>query len=162
MKAHPGKLESLPLGTFAVTSTPEAGIPPGVVFCLRAEGDAATKAFEPGYPLAPHYLLHVGDDGAVLLPFTQAKAVLDRLKRISVGRDLPDAGAYARFEKATKRGEDMSHACKLLSAAVASIIGKKEERAVASLFSPGGTHAMKGEFAGINDFEVVAFLIILP
>jgi hypothetical protein len=30
------------------------------------------------------------------------------------------------------------------------------------LFSPGGTHAMKGEFAGINDFEVVAFLVVLP
>jgi hypothetical protein len=26
----------------------------------------------------------------------------------------------------------------------------------------GGTHAMKGEFAGINDFEVVAFLVALP
>jgi hypothetical protein len=38
LKAHPGKLESLPLGTFTVTSTPETGIPPGIVFCLRAEG----------------------------------------------------------------------------------------------------------------------------
>jgi SNF2 family DNA or RNA helicase len=162
LKAHPGKLEALPLGSFAVTSTPEAGIPPGIVFCLRAEGEAAAKSFEPGYPLAPHYLVHVGDDGTVLLPFTQAKAVLDRLKRISVGRDLPDAEAYGRFDKATKQGEDMTHARKLLSAAVASVIGKKEERAVASLFTPGGTTAMKGEFAGINDFEVVAFLVILP
>jgi hypothetical protein len=51
---------------------------------------------------------------------------------------------------------------KLLAAAVGSIVGKKEERAVASLFSPGGTHAIKGEFAGINDFEVVAFLVVLP
>ena len=162
LKAHPGKIESLPLGTFAVTSTPEAGIPPGIVFCLRAEGDAAAKSFEPGYPLAPHYLVHVGDDGTALLPFSQAKTVLDRLKRISVGRDLPDAEAYARFDKATQQGEDMAHARKLLSAAVASVIGKKEERAVASLFAPGGTHAMKGEFAGINDFEVVAYLVILP
>src|SRR3546814_13007862 len=40
--------------------------------------------------------------------------------------------------------------------------GKSEERAIASLFSPGGTHALKGEFAGINDFEVVAFVVILP
>jgi hypothetical protein len=31
-----------------------------------------------------------------------------------------------------------------------------------SLFSPGGTHAKKGEFLGINDFEVVAFLVVLP
>ena len=45
---------------------------------------------------------------------------------------------------------------------LASVVGKSEERAVASLFSPGGTHAIKGEFAGINDFEVVAFLVVLP
>ncbi len=162
MKAHPGSLETLPLGTFAVTTTPEADIPPGIVFCLKAEGDAAVKSMEPGYPLAPYYLVHVGDDAATLLPFTQAKAVLDRLKRVCVGRDLPDAGAYSRFDKATKRGDDMSHASRLLSAAVASIVGKKEERAVASLFTPGGTTAMKGEFLGINDFEVVAFLVLLP
>ena len=162
LKAHPGKLESLPLGTFAVTSTPETGIPPGIVFCLRAEGEAAAKSFEPGYPLAPHYLVHIGDDATTLLPFTQAKTVLDRLKRVCVGRDLPDAEACDRFDKTTKQGEDMTQARRLLSAAVASVIGKKEERAVASLFTPGGTHAMKGEFAGINDFEVVAYLVILP
>jgi hypothetical protein len=162
LKAHPGKLEGLPLGTFAVTTTPEAGIPPGIVFCLRAEGEAAARSFEPGYPLAPHYLVHIGDDTTTLLPFTQAKTVLDRLKRVCVGRDLPDAEACDRFDKATKQGEDMAQACRLLSAAVASVIGKKEERAVASLFTPGGTHAMKGEFAGINDFEVVAYLVILP
>jgi hypothetical protein len=56
----------------------------------------------------------------------------------------------------------MSTTQQLLAKAVASVVGKKEERAVASLFSPGGTHAMKGEFAGINDFEVVAFLVVLP
>jgi hypothetical protein len=56
----------------------------------------------------------------------------------------------------------MSHAQSLLAKAVATIVGKKEERAVASLFTPGGTHAQKGEFAGSNDFEVVAFLVILP
>lgn len=162
LKAHPGKLEAMPPGAFAVTSTPETGIPPGVVFCLRAESEAATKSFEPGYPLAPHYLVHVGDDGMVLLPFTQAKTALDRLKRICVGRDLPDEEACARFDKATKQGEDMAHTRKLLAAAVASVIGKKEERSVASLFIPGGTHALKGEFAGINDFEVLAYLVILP
>ena len=162
LKAHPGQLESLPLGSFAVTRTPEVGIPPGVVFCLRAEGDAAAKTFEPGYPLAPHYLVHVGDDGTTLLPFTQAKTILDRLKRICVGRDLPDAEACSHFDLSTRQGADMTRVQHLLSAAVSAVIGKKEERAVASLFTPGGTHAMKGEFAGINDFEVVAFLVILP
>jgi hypothetical protein len=32
---------------------------------------------------------------------------------------------------------------------------------VASLFSPGGTRALKGEFAGFNEFEVVAYLVLL-
>jgi hypothetical protein len=49
----------------------------------------------------------------------------------------------------------------LLQQAIASVVGKSQERAVASLFSPGGTHAKKGEFAGMGDFEVVAFLVIV-
>ncbi len=159
--AHPGRLETLPLGTMAVTTTPEAGLPPGIIFCLRAEGPAASKSFEPGYPLAPHYLVHLGQDGAVLVPFNQAKQVLDRLRRVCVGRDLPDAEACARLDQQTRQGENMANAQKLLSAALASVVGKKEERAVASLFQPGGTHALKGEFAGTNDFEVVAYLVIM-
>ena len=165
LKEHPGKLESLPFGSFAVTTTQtvgEAVIPPGVIFCLRAVGESALKAIEPGYPLAPHYVVHVGDDGTVLLPFTQVKQLLDRIKRLTIGRDLPDAGACDRFDKATRSGKDMSAAQDLLATAVASVVGKKEERAIASLFTPGGTHAMKGEFQGINDFEVVAFLVVLP
>jgi SNF2 family DNA or RNA helicase len=165
VKEHPGKLDGLLFGTYAVTSTQtvgEATIPPGVIFCLRAMGESALKATEPGYPLVPYYLVHVSDDGAVLLPFTQVVQVLDRMKRLSIGRDLPDAEASARFDKTTRNGRDMEKVQDLLGAAVASVVGKKEERAVASLFTPGGTHAMKAEFLGINDFEVVAFLVVLP
>ncbi|PZM86323.1 MAG: helicase [Candidatus Melainabacteria bacterium] len=156
---HREECERLPFGTFAVTS--DGNIPSGIIFCLRAVGDMGLKAVEPGYPLAPHYVVHVDDSGAVVLPFTQAKQVLDRLKRLCLGRDHADASACARYDKATKHGLDMSRAQDLLGKAVASIIGKKEERAVASLFSPGGTHAIKGEFLGINDFEVMAFLVVL-
>jgi SNF2 family DNA or RNA helicase len=162
VKAHPGFLENLPLGTCGITSTTEAEIAPGIIFCLRAEGAAAQRIPETGYPLGAHYLVHIGDDGTVLLPYTQAKQILDRIKRLCLGRNLPDAGACARFDKVTKQGEDMRAAQRLLAAAVASIVGKTKERAVASLFTPGGTHAMKGEFAGINDFEVLAYLVVLP
>lgn len=161
LRAHPGKLDSLPLGAFAVTTTLDADIPPGIVFCLRAEGVAAEKAIDPDYPLAPHYLVHVDDYATVVLPYTQAKRTLDVLKRLCAGRDLPDAGACARFDKASKHGEDMRHAQRLLAASVASIVGKGQERAVASLFSPGGTHALNGEFAGTSDFEVLAYLVVL-
>ena len=162
LKANPGVLETLPAGSFAVTTTTEVDIAPGIIFCLRAEGAAARRIPEAGYPLGTHYLVHVGDNGSVILPYTQAKQILDRLKRLCLGRDMADAGACARYDKATKQGEEMLAAQRLLAAAVASVAGKNQERAVASLFTPGGTHAMKGEFAGINDFEVMAYLVILP
>ncbi|WP_236575266.1 DEAD/DEAH box helicase [Sphingobium sp. S6] len=167
LRDHRDQLETLPLGTYAVVSglEPTASdndLPPGVIFCLRAVGDAAAHAAEPGYPLSPNFVVHVGDEGEVLLPYTQAKQVLDRLKKTAIGRDFPDAEACARFDKDTRLGRDMESYQSLLARAVASIAGKSEERAIASLFSPGGTHALKGEFAGINDFEVVAFVVILP
>ena len=164
-KEHPGQLEQLSFGTVAVTTANDSGdpaIPPGIIFCLRAEGPAAAKYAEPSYPLAPYYLVHIGEDGSVLLSYTQAKQVLDRLKRLCISRDLSDPQICARYDKITKDGKEMSSAQELLAKAVVSVAGKKEEHAVASLFTPGGTHAMKGEFQGINDFEVIAFVVILP
>src|ERR1044071_1259990 len=61
LKAHPGKLEAIPLGACAVTTTAEADVPPGILFCLRAEGPAAERFVDQGYPLAPVYLIHVGE-----------------------------------------------------------------------------------------------------
>ncbi len=161
LRERPDALANLPPGVYAVTTEADAETPPGIIFCLRAAGPAAARSFEPGYPLAPHYLVHVGDNGAVLLPFTQARRILDRLKRLCLGRDLPDAGACARFQRMTRGDRDMHHAQRLLAAAVASVTGKSDERALASLFAPGGTHPMVGEFAGIDEFEVVAFLVVL-
>ena len=166
MRDHPSALEGMPLGAYAVTSSIDADIEPGIIFCLQA-GDPGTGKVPAGagsgdYPLAPIYLAHVGDDGTTLLAYPQANRILDRLKRLALGRELPDIGASNRYDKLTRHGEDMRHAQKLLASAVASVVGKNEERAVASLFSPGGTHAMKGEFSGAGDFEVLAFLVVLP
>ena len=163
LREHKARLDALPPGSYAVTTSQADGdnaIPPGVIFCLRAEGDAA-QAADANYPLHPHYLVHVGENGDVLLSHTQAKQVLDHLKKLCIGRDAPEVEACDRFDKATRFGRDMEPYQKLLSRAVAAIVGKQEERAVASLFSPGGTHAIKGEFAGSSDFEVVAFLVVL-
>jgi hypothetical protein len=161
LRLHPGMLESLPLGAWSTVTAPPAEVPPGIVFCLRAEGAAATLPVSEGYPLAPHYLLHVGGDGAVLLSYLQAKQILDRMKRACYGRDLLDASAVSRQDQETRYGEDMGSAQRMLSAAIASVLGKNEELAVESLFSPGGTHGFKGEVRGANDFEVVAWLAVL-
>lgn len=165
LKNNQKLLERMPLGVFSVieiNSVEEIALKPGVIFCLRAEGETDIKLTDPGYPLAPYYMVYIGDDGTALLPFTQVKQILDRLRKLCIGRDYPDTEACNRFDKETRSGENMSSIQKLLASAISSIVGKKEEKAVASLFSPGGTHAGKGDFAGINDFEVVAFLVLLP
>src|SRR3546814_11549422 len=76
-------------------------------FCLRAVGDAAAHAAEPGYPLSPNFDVHVGDEGEVLLPYTEAKQVLDRLKKTALGRDFPDSEACAPLDHDTRLGRDM-------------------------------------------------------
>lgn len=165
LRAHqPTALEQQPQGIFAVIAagSEQDDTPPGVIFCLHAEGAHAQSLADPGYPLSPFFLVHVGQDGSVLLSHTQAKKVLDRLRKASLGRDLPDATAMARFNRATKQGQDMSQWQKHLATAISAIVGKKEERGVASLFTSGGTHALKDEIAGANDFEVLAYLVVLP
>jgi SNF2 family DNA or RNA helicase len=158
----PGAFDAAPLGVCAVVSTDVAEVPAGVIFCLRCESQAAGATAAEGYPLAPHYLVHVGEDGTVLLTHTQAKKILDRLKRSCVNRQTIDSAAVDRFDRVTKAGADTRLAQKQLAAAVAAILGRAEEKAVESLFSPGGTQAARGEFAGTNDFEVVAYLAVLP
>jgi hypothetical protein len=162
-KDHLAILESLPFGSFSVVASGggENPLQPGVFFCLRAEGEGQAT-HDDGYPLAPYYLVYVGDDGSVVLPYNQAKQILDRVKKTCIGRDLPDAMACSRFDKVTRDGENMVAITSKLATAVSSVVGKKEERAVASLFTPGGTHALKGEFAGSRDFEVVSYIVVLP
>lgn len=48
----------------------------------------------------------------------------------------------------------------MLEAAITSIIGKTEEKGVESLFSRGGTVLTQDHFKGIEDFEVISYLII--
>ena len=161
-KEHPEELASIPNGAFSVTISSEADISPGIVFCLKLTDEKAQRLFECNYPLAPYALIHVFEDGrTVLLDYPQAKKCLDLLKQVSTGKEIPDLRAFSLFNKATKNGADMTKAQRCLSSAVLSISGKSQERAVESLFRPGGTHALKGEFAGQDDVEVIAWLAIL-
>ena len=49
---------------------------------------------------------------------------------------------------------------KLLGDAIGSIINVKEESDIASLFSPGETSALRGDIKGLEDFELITFLVV--
>ncbi len=48
----------------------------------------------------------------------------------------------------------------LLDQAIHSMIERQQEQDVDSLFSPGKTSALMGEIAGLEDFELISFLVI--
>jgi len=96
----------------------------------------------------------------VTYPFTQSKKILDVLKKQGLGNRHPDIRAVERMNAVTGRGKDMSHYRTLLECAVSSIIGKSEEKGVESLFSRGGTLMTKESFQGMEDFEVISYMIV--
>ena len=164
-KEHSSVLAQQHLGIYAPVFAENQELPPGAIFCLQAAGKAALDAIEPGYPLAPYYLVYVAQDGCIVLPYTQARQTLDRLKRACSGSATSpavQAAAWVAFHRQTGSGEHMELYQGLLAKAIAHVTGKREERAIASLFSPGGTYAQRGEFAGMADYEVMTFLVVLP
>lgn len=48
----------------------------------------------------------------------------------------------------------------LLSAAVRSMIEVKEEKDIDSLFTGGKTTALTNTISGLDDFELIAFLVV--
>lgn len=162
MKKNLGELERSPTGFYAATTVNPAlqgdGLEPGVIFCLKNIGKPVAE--EEGYALAPYYLTYITDDGMVKFTFTQSKKILDVMKKQGLGNREPDADAIGRMNVSTKNGKDMGHYRSLLETAVSSIVGKSEEKGVESLFSRGGTNLTKDSFQGMNDFEVVSYMIV--
>ena len=136
-------------------------VPAGAIFCLRAETTAALGAIPTADPLRPHALVHVGEDGSVLLTSAQAKRVLDRAKWLADRGPEPDASAWDRLDRQTRGGANMEAWRERLASAVAAVTGKADERAVDSLFSAGPVADGCGS-AGMDDWEVIAWFAVLP
>ena len=54
----------------------------------------------------------------------------------------------------------MTEMSELLSEAINSIIDCKEESDIDSLFSSGGTSALMSAVSGLDDFELICFLVV--
>lgn len=162
IKEHENLLQRIPPGAFAVATIDDSlrdDLSPGVIFCLKNEG--AQTVSDSTYALSPYYLVYVNNDGSVFLQFTQTKKILDLLKKMSNHGKSIDERAMTQFSNLTKNGSEMSSYGNLLAKAVQALTGAAEERGVESLFSPGGTVINKNSFKGMDDFEVISYLILL-
>ena len=76
------------------------------------------------------------------------------------GKSEPIRDVYAKLNEETKDGRDMAELSELLSMAIDSIIDVKEESDIDSLFSAGGTSALMSDIKGLDDFELICFLVV--
>lgn len=162
MQSYIKDLELAPTGLFAVCNLDNAlkadGLPSGVIFCLKNIRN--TVQVDSSYALAPYFLVYVADTGEIKYPFTTPKHCLDILKKQSSNGNAIEPHAISLFNKQTKHGADMAHYQQLLALAIDSIAGKSQEKGVQSLFSRGGTVLTASNSQGIDDFEVMSYLIL--
>lgn len=148
------------LGTYSPIFSSD-DFPPGALFVLRAATPVAERSIAKGDPLFPHALIYVGADDRVILPQSQPKRMLDLLRLAAATSAEGQADAWAQFDAETRGGEEMETWQTLLATAIRSVTGKAEERAVESLFTTGGIEGSGGD-SGLDDWEVVCWLAILP
>ena len=110
--------------------------------------------------LHPFYMVYLGEDGSVICDHLQPKKLLDVMRHVCRGKSQPDKELCAIINRETADGRQMSHYSDMLAKAVDSIISVKEESDIDSLFSMGETSALLGDAKGLDDFELITFLII--
>ncbi|WP_229782842.1 hypothetical protein [Leuconostoc lactis] len=64
------------------------------------------------------------------------------------------------FNQETQDGRDMSHYSNLLNQAINSMVDMKTEKDVDSLFLDGPTTALENDVHGLDDFELIDFLVV--
>jgi hypothetical protein len=161
MKNNRKLLADAPNGMYAITKIDDSlrdTVKPGVIFTLKqVQGNEQQKEQNPLYP---YYMVYVTEDGEVKLSFTHIKKILDYYKKLCSGQSMVLSEFVAEFNKQTEDGSKMQHFSSLLENAIENLIDKKQEIGVASLFSKGGTTMQKKYYEGIEDFELITFLIL--
>lgn len=150
------EVDRLPSGIHAVV----AGEEPGVIFVLRNVNPGVN--IQGRNHLHPYYLVYVKDDGEVLHGHLSPKDTLDAMRLLCRGKVEPDKALCKAFNRETKNGRDMRRQAKLLRDAVGSIIDAKAESDIDSFFGGGTTSFLENDVEGLDDFELVCFLAVMP
>ncbi len=161
MKTKRKLLHEAPDGMYAIAEIDESvrdTVEPGVIFTLR-QIKSKEEAKEQN-PLFPYYMIYITDSGEVKLSFLHAKKILDYYKKLCSGKNEVLKDLVEEFNKETNEGRKMVRYSDLLESSIVNLLNKKEDIGVVSLFSKGGTAMQKSLFDGIDDFELITFLVI--
>jgi hypothetical protein len=152
-----GDMDTVPFGLHAVVPSSEE-CPPGVVFVLKNRNNSVN--IDKQNRLHPFYMVYVRTDGSVVCDHLSPKELLDKTRSLCKERDAPVMDVCRDFNTETKDGRDMRSVSSLLTDAINSVIDVKAESGIDSLFNPGGTTALDTRIDGLEDFELICFLVV--
>ena len=154
---HHHDVETTPHGMHAVVPAREDA-PAGAIFVLRNVNDSVNVDHR--NRIHPFYMVYIGMDGEILCDYLNPKQMLDTIRLLCRGKTDPISDLCRKFNQETDDGRNMAEMSELLSKAVNSIIDVKEESDIDSLFKSGGTTALLSQISGLDDFELICFLVV--
>lgn len=150
-------LDQKPKGLHAVVPATDEN-PEGVILVLRNINNSIN--IDNQNRIHPFYMVYIGVNGEIVCDYLNPKKLLDTVRLLCRGKSEPILTLCEKFNRETDDGRNMEEISQLLSDAINSIIDVKEESDIDSLFSAGGTSALMSEINGLDDFELICFLVV--
>lgn len=156
MKNNDG-MDGKPRGLHAVVPSSNE-LPAGVIFILKNINNSIN--IDNRNRIHPFYMVYVSEDGEIVCDYLNPKKLFDDVRLLCRRKSSPIPEVYEQFNKETDDGRNMGRISELLREAIESIISVKEKNDVDSVFVAGGTSALIGDVAGLDDFELICFLVV--
>lgn len=150
-------LEKKPKGLHAVVPQTEE-CPEGVIFVLRNVNNNVNINNQ--NRIHPFYMVYVGMDGEVICDYLNPKKLLDTVRLLCRGKSKPVPVLCNQFNAETDDGRNMGEMSELLSEAIDSIIHTKEESDIDSFLNGKQVSFFSGAINGLDDFELICFLVV--
>lgn len=154
MKEHEN-IDHTPFGIHAVVR----GEKPGVIFVLKNVNEKINIRNQ--NRLHPFYMVYIGMNGEAVTTHLQPKGTLDIMRHLAKGKSVPDKKLCDIFNRATHDGRKMEKVSRLLEDSIMTIIDAKDEGDIDSFFSGGQTTFLSGGFSGLDDFELICFMVVI-
>ena len=154
-----GDLDGLPNGMHTVVpANPEVGLMSGVIFTLRNRNSGVN--INQHNRLHPYYMVYIDNQGEVISDHTEVKHLLDLVRSCCKGLDKPLMDICQQFNAQTHDGREMEPYSDLLGQSIRSMMDVQDEKAIDSLFSSTKTTAFENDIDGLDDFELISFIVI--
>ena len=150
-------IEHTPMGLHAIVPS-DKDAPDGVIFVLKNRNNEIN--IDRKNRLHPFYMVYISKDSEVIVDHLDPKDLLDRMRHLCRGKSEPILDLCRKFNAETRDGQRMGTYSRLLGDAISSLIKVKETTDLFSFLDGDSGSLFGNEVRGLDDFELICFLII--